>query len=504
MSRFDDFLRWHEMLGKPSLRVALVLCVLLPLIAVLIGFSYVGMQVIERQAKHQMEEDVQLVARAIQLPLGRALERERTGTIDEALKSAFSINRVYGAYVYDADGELISSVGQYNQRPNQGRLSTLADGSQQGEYEEIQGRSVYSYFVPLTTTSGRVNGLLHVTRRASDIQEYLSLLRWLTGGALVFASLLIAGLVLYGHHWSIGTHLNRLSDTMARVEEGDMSQRAMLQGPQEIASLAEALNTMLESIEQARAEVEERRRAQLKLEKQLQHAEKLAAIGQLSAGVAHELGTPLSVIDGKAQRALRRDDLSQEFVALLTSVRTEVDRMERIVRQLLDFGRRNTADARVVSARRLAQMAISGVQEASAQQDVWISVESSADDILLRVDPALIERALVNLLNNAIEASPGGRVQLSWFAASGGAGFVVNDDGPGIDAEIQSRIFEPFFTTKDIGKGTGLGLAVVHGIVEEHGGRVTAGASPWGGAQVRIEFPPDVLQADHKILANDG
>lgn len=477
-----------------SLRMSLVLSVVLPVLVALGLVSYIAFQAIERQAKEQMEEDVQLVARAIQLPLGRALDRGREGSVENALESAFSINRVYGAYVYNMEGDLISSVGGFRMEPDRGRLSTLAEeGDRQGEYEEIGGRVVYSYFVPLTGSGGRLNGLLQITRHANDIQQYLTTLRWQAGGLLGITMLLIAGLVLYGHRRAIGAYLSRLSETMASVERGDLECRADLRGPREIASLAGALNTMLESIEQAQDEIVERRQTQVRLERRLQHAEKLAAIGQLSAGVAHELGTPLSVIDGKAQRALRNDDLPDDLTDVLQSIRDEVERMEHIVRQLLDFGRRHTLERSSVSLNRIVQMAVGGIQDTGAQSEVEIDVVGDRPAPVVEVDPTLMERALANLLRNAVEATPGGHVRVSWFASDEEIGLVVEDDGPGIQDDIQSRVFEPFFTTKSVGQGTGLGLAVVHGVVEEHGGSVEVGDSELGGAQFRIVLPGNVV-----------
>lgn len=483
--------RW---MNRVSLRMSLVLSVVLPVLVALGLVSYIALQAIEHQAQEKMEEDVQLVARALQLPLGRALDRGREGSVENALESAFSINRVYGAYVYDEAGTLMSAVGGFQVEPDERRLSDLAEtGDRQGAYEEIGDRTVYSYFVPLTDTGGRVNGLLQVTRHANDIQQYLTTLRWQAGGLLGLTMLLIVGLVLYGHHRAIGTPLTHLSDTMARVERGDLECRAQRRGPTEIASLAGALNTMLESIETAQAEIVERRQTQLRLERRLQHAEKLAAIGQLSAGVAHELGTPLSVIDGKAQRALRNDALPAAVTDTLQSIRGEVDRMEHIVRQLLDFGRRHTLERRTVPADRIVQMAVGGLQESGAQAEVDLEVDGRDPAPVLDVDPTLMERALANLLRNAVEATPGGRVRVAWFVEDDAVGFTVDDDGPGVEDDIQSRVFEPFFTTKSVGQGTGLGLAVVHGVVEEHGGSVEVGDSTLGGARFRIVLPADVV-----------
>ena len=492
--------RWIRNL---SLRWSLALSVIAPLLVAMGLASYVTLQAFERESIGQMEEDAELVARALRLPLEEALEEGQLDEINEILESAFDdFRRVYSAQVYDATGEPIVAIPGLQPVPRMDRLADLAErGDQEGEFEEIGGRA--SFFVPLVDSGGRVIGLLQVTRRVGDIQETVSTLRWQAGGFLAIAMILVAGLVLYGHHRAIGKHLSRLSRSMERVEAGDLEHRATQEGPKEIASLASALNTMLESIGQARAEIEERREKQLKLEKRLRHAEKLAAIGQLSAGVAHELGTPLSVIDGQAQRALRKE-VPDDVESTLDSIRDEVERMEHIIRQLLDFGRRHTIEARPVEMDQIARMAIGGCQERAAANGVSLEVEGNSPAPVVEVDPTLMERALANLVENGIEAAPSGHVRLTWFEGEEEAGFIVEDDGPGIDEEHEVRLFEPFFTTKSVGEGTGLGLAVVHGIVEEHDGRVEVGTSDLGGAQFSIVLPIENRTHDTPPAHHDG
>ncbi len=473
--------------GNTSLRFSLVLCVVLPLSVLLIVAAYAVLQVVENQAEQRMEDDVELVARTLQQPLSRALDRDRRGTVEEALESAFSIRRVYSANVYDADGNTVAAIGQQELFMDSGRVTDLAgERGRTGEYEEISGQPVYSYFVPLTSSGGRSLGLLHVTRHAGEMEASIARMRWQGGGLLALAILLMTGLVLFGHHGAIGRHLNRLANSMARVESGDRSHRAPTGGPTEIAQLGDALNTMLDSLTRAKEEVEERRVAQLALEQQLKHTEKLAAIGQLSGGVAHELGTPMSVIDGKAQRMLRQDDLPKDVREGFEDVRQQVRRMETIVRQLMDFGRRHTLQERRIGASQLLHMAAGVVQQEANRHNVTLHVEDPVPDVECVVDPALMERALTNLLRNAIEATPGGTVTLSFTQSENTISFQVSDDGPGIDSSIEDRVLEPFFTTKDTGDGTGLGLAVVHGVVEQHGGTLEFGKSKLGGAEVTL------------------
>lgn len=474
-----------------SLRTSLILTVVVPLAAAVTVAGFLVLRELEREAVARMEEDVQLVARAIRLPLSRALERDRVEGAVDALESAFRIGRVYGAYLYDGEGRLVSAFGVAGTGEDPERLSELAEEeARQGEYARAGPEEVYSYFVSLTGTGGRSLGLLQVTRRRSDIRAYVDGLRLRVGGVLFVGLGVMAGLVLVGHRGGVGRHLDRLVESMSRVEKGEREHRARPEGPREIARLASGLNRMLDSISEAEAEVREHREEQLRLERELGQTEKMAAVGRLSAGVAHELGTPLSVVDGRAQRLLRREDLPRGAEDEIRTIRDEASRMEAIVRQLLDFGRGVHRARRTVPADRLVRSVVSAHREGAGRSGVELVVEGDGPAPALSVDPGSMERALGNLVRNAVQAARS-RVAVGWFGRpeEGTVGLRVADDGPGIDPALAERIFEPFVTTKPTGQGSGLGLAVVHGIVEDHGGRVEVRSGALGGAELRVVLP---------------
>ncbi len=473
-----------------SLRLALVVYVVLPLACILAITGYLVLNALERQVEQQMQNDLELVARSIQLPLSHALERDREGSMIQALESAFAIGRVYSANVYDKDGQEIASAGRTDPDPEKDKLTELAaEGERRGEYGHVAGREVYSYFVPLTDSGGRISGLLQLTRRESDFKEDISAIRTKGAMGLGVAMFFMSSLVLYGHHKALGKYFTRLTQSMSRVAGGERRHRFKPQGPKEIVAIGERFNFMLDSIEKAENEIRERRQVQEELQARLRQAEKLAALGQLAAGVAHELGTPLSVVSGKAQRAQRNKELPSELTATMQEIRQEVERMENIIRQLLDFSRRNEQQKREVSMEQLAHSAYASAGEEARNTGCEISLQEPEREISIQADPTRIEQALVNLLKNALQSCSGARVRLSWGEDGGWAWFQVDDNGPGIPEDIKSKLFEPFFTTKSVGMGTGLGLAVVHGIAEEHNGSIEVKDSDMGGARFRISLP---------------
>ncbi|MFW5952302.1 MAG: HAMP domain-containing protein [Gemmatimonadota bacterium] len=231
-----------------GLRTTFALYVLVPL-AVLGGLAvWLGGRAVEEAVQSRLEDDVALVARAIQLPLSRALVEGEAEQLYEALGSAFQIRRVYGAYVYDGDGDLVAEVGVPAEADVSPEPVRVAVEGRRGEYGEVGGRRVYSYFVPLTTAGGRIAGLLQVTRRRSDMEAVLGEVRLQSAVLFGVAWLLIAGLVLVAHQRVVGRHFGRLSTAMGRVESGARGERIDETGPGEVVEMARSFNRMVGSV----------------------------------------------------------------------------------------------------------------------------------------------------------------------------------------------------------------------------------------------------------------
>jgi two-component system, NtrC family, sensor kinase len=480
----------HSLLTRISLRSTLLVYVIVPLALALGLTGHLALSALEKNIEKGMQRDLELIAKSIQLPLSYALEREESRAIYSALDSAFSIGEIYSAYLYDQDGNEVALAGTLESEPQSEKLTELIDeGEEHGGYGDVAGSEVYSYFVPLSDSGGKVSGMLQLTRKESDFVDYIRTIR--TQGQIVLglSLLIMTGMVLYGQHRALGKYFRNLTTSMSRVARGDSKHRFELQGPREIAAIGNQFNHMLDSIEQAQEELKERRLKQEELQEKLRRSEKLAAMGRLSAGIAHELGTPLSIVTARAQRALRKKDLSPELVSTLDGIRGEVSRMEYIIRQLLDFSRSSRLQKRSVSLSMLARSSLAAVMQDASALRVQLETAGKRQGGNIIVDPVRIEQALVNLLRNAVQASAPGSVLLSWGMDDEWAWYQVDDTGPGIPEDIRPRIFEPFFTTKNVGAGTGLGLSVAHGIIEEHNGRIEVSESGLGGSCFRIILP---------------
>lgn len=483
--KMKKVIRW-----RPSFRLALMLYVLAPLGVSMALAGYFAMTQWEQQVEARMQSDLEMVARAIQLPLSHAMERNRQGGVEQTLESAISMDSVYSAYTYDLEGKRIASAGREDPEPERDKLTTIAtEGKRIGEYGQVGERRVYSYFIPLADSRNQATGLLQLTRRERDFRRYIATVRkhaalWFGAGTLVMAIL-----VLIGQHQALGRHFASLIAGMQRVAAGEVGYRLALAGPKEIASISASFNTMLDSIQEAENEIQRNRREQQILEQQLRQSEKLAAIGQLAAGVAHEIGTPMSTISGTAQRALRHETGNPRASEAFRRIQREITRMEVIVRQLLDFSHNRKLQYRDLRPSKVAESAVSATAEEAARHHVEVSLCGDPEAPAFSADPIRIEQALVNLLRNAIQADTTRTVRLEWRVKAHATIFAVDDDGSGIPEGIRSRLFEPFFTTKAVGQGTGLGLAVVHGITREHGGSVHVGTSDRGGARIEVSLP---------------
>jgi len=251
------------------------------------------------------------------------------------------------------------------------------------------------------------------------------------------------------------------------------------------SSLALRVRTQDEALRQARQHLDGAKQ-------QLIQAEKLSALGELVAGVAHELNNPLAAVMGYVQLLLTRE-LPTDVTRRLETVSTEAERMARIVKNLLTFARKHPPEKRYLG--------LNGIIEKTLELKAYhfrvnhIEVETALAPALpmTMIDFHQVQQVLINLLNNSEQAmserGKDGRIRIQTRASEGRIEARITDTGPGIGPDAQRHIFEPFFTTKKEGKGTGLGLSITQKIIEEHHGKISARNRPGGGAIFSFTLP---------------
>lgn len=472
---------------RPGLRGALLLQVVLPLLALVVGVLLLTFTAVERVLEQRMHREIEVVARAISMPVAASLERGSPQLMSEALQSVFQIGRVYGAYVYDVDGQRVAALGKA--RPTRDDARQVAElvqtGEQVGQYQRFAGEDVYSFVVPLPDTTGRINGLVQVIRQRSDIEDELQRLQRQGWMLTLAVGAIMVMILLLGHRRAIGRHVAALQESMQQVASGDRDHRTTPQGPLELRGLAEGLNRMLDGIQAVEQELAEQRLHQDELTAALQAQEKMAALGRFASGVAHELGAPLTVIDGHVRRVAGAADCPDDARRRLAVVREQIERTRGLVRQLLDVVR---TDARRRQTLRLDEIARSAIAAVSSEaQQRGASLQESLDAVTLEGNSARLGHAISNGLRNALQEAR--TVQLTLQRKPGHARLIIDDDGPGIDASLRESVFEPFVTRRSDGSGTGLGLAIVRSVAAEHDGRAEIGDSPLGGCRLILDLP---------------
>lgn len=224
----------------------------------------------------------------------------------------------------------------------------------------------------------------------------------------------------------------------------------------------------------------------VRLQAELVAADRLATVGKLASGVAHEVGNPLSGILGYLSVLRMRAKDNAEVQDLLTRVEAEVQRIDSIVRSLLELGRPSRGKAQPVDVRPVIDSCVRLLGAGREFQNVRVKVEGPGA-LWLRAEPGPLSQVLVNLLINGAQAMSG-RGELTIALEEGGR-IVVDDSGPGIPAEVRARLFAPFFTTKPAGQGTGLGLAVSRHLLAQFEGTLELADKPTPGARFVITLP---------------
>ena len=370
-------------------------------------------------------------------------------------------------------------------------LARMNEGRSFVHFEETGEGALHTY-LPVRVNDSLV-GAIRVSESASAKNDFVQA-RILQRVSTALVVVVMCGLFAWiAGARLVGRPVGQLMALARRIGSGDFSGRLRLAGGDELAGLAQHMNAMAEALERSQQALDAQTAARLDALEQLRHADRLKTIGTLASGVAHELGTPMSVVSGRAQTIVAGEVTDpDEVIEAARVIRSQTDRMANIVRQLLDFARLRKADRKASDLARISLDAVGMLQPLARKRGVEIEVTGADRPLVADVDPAALGQAVTNVVMNALQATTtrgtvGIRLERATAATPGTttapracACIVVLDQGPGIPPDQLPQIFDPFFTTKEVGQGTGLGLSVAHGIVAAAvGSRSTAS---WGRA----------------------
>ncbi len=328
-------------------------------------------------------------------------------------------------------------------------------------------------------------------------------------GWIALSTMGIGALLLIGAIRSITQPLKVLVKDAQRIEVGDFSHRSEVQGDDEIAEMADSFNRMVDRLEDSYREMEklnrtleervkERTRELEEAQTQLLQAEKLASIGQLAAGVAHELNNPLMVIMGNVQLSLREmkrgtqgpKELLSQTEEALKEIEQESQRAKMIVNNLLNFARVTSPSRVETEIHPILDESVKLVSHQADLQSVEVTKRYAAHLPAVKVDPGQIKQVFVNVILNAVQAMPlGGKVTLETGVSGAYLKVLVQDTGVGISSDDLQKVFDPFYTTKEVGIGTGLGLSLSYSIVQNHQGMINLISKVGQGTTVTILLP---------------
>jgi len=352
------------------------------------------------------------------------------------------------------------------------------------------------------TYDGTVPGALEISesleRFRSQMRERSVEVLWNT----VFAAgAAIIALAVLGYRM-VGRPLRLLADKARRIGAGELDGPLMIDQEDEVGELAHEMNQMCERLSDAVRRIESETEARLKTVEQLRHADRLATVGKLASGIAHELGTPLNVVAGRAKMIATAEVTGDQATQSARTIADQAAKMTNIIRQLLEFARRREPRKMPCDLADLCSKTRDLLLPLADRRGVRCLIGAPDGDTRIDADPVQLQQVVTNLVVNAIHSMPSGG---SVFLSAGTRGAVappdggrrigpcafiaIRDEGTGISAEILPRVFEPFFTTKEIGEGTGLGLSLAYGIVRDHGGWIDIDTTLGVGSTFTMYLP---------------
>jgi len=380
--------------------------------------------------------------------------------------------------------------------------AVLTSGKAIDGYIESPAHPVYYRIEPILDRNNGLVGAFVLARRGVGYNLTLETRRNRIILTTVVLIALLSFVIVFLVQRSLTKPIKQLINGVREIGEGNWEKRLEVEGHNEISSLAVEFNQMCHRLQELYRKLVQEQRERLNLERSLRQSDKLASVGQLAAGLAHEIGTPLNIIGGRAEFLLRRPRTQKEVNDNLQTIRSQIDRIAGIVRQLLEFSRRREPAFRRVELLTLLEKVIGLLEHKIAEKNIIIDLKADKSLPLVSADADQLQQVFLNLLVNSLQALPyGGRIKIS-AARVLDANEAANDkqprlciefedNGAGISPEHIGQVFDPFFTTKDIGEGTGLGLSVSYGIVKDHGGEIRAQSEPGSFTRFSILLPTD-------------
>lgn len=460
------------------------------------------------RSRELLREELTKEGRAIALVASSAAEdylRDRQfKDLQQLMDRITGYERVLGLRIFDRDGHISYQSSSLDSLPFRhfDDLRRVLKGGAPAEYRRVAGgQPALAILTPLVDDRKQILGAIQVIQLESYMEEDAKRMRsfiLFLGAATVIAIVVIVSVAT---RLGIGRPAARLAGHFRDVGTSATLSRVPVRGDDEWADLAREFNGMCDRLDEAqRSLVLEQQRSE-SIETRLRNAERLVGLGRLASGLAHEIGTPLNVISGRAEAVLRSVRGQEQIERPLRIITLQIERISRTVRDMLDFARLKAPARASVNPEAALRSVLDLVEPRLERQRVKLVLDLPRPLPAFVADPDRLQQVFLNLALNAADAMPDGGV-LRISAREGQAihptrpgpalptvSFVFEDSGTGITTEDLDHVFDPFFTTKQPGHGTGLGLSVSYGIVEEHGGWFELTSEVGRGTRVTVHLP---------------
>jgi len=492
------------------LTTRLVVLLMLALLAITGAHDYLRLAGDRERLVEQTREDERIFAETLALAVSRNVRWGRTSTdLKELLDDILARPGLEAVAIYDPDGKSVAQTVAPDAPapvPDAVLRDVLKTKEPASDLLRLGSGQTLRYIQPFRWPGGRT-AALEVRQSLDEMERAFrrEIRERIVSRLVILAAFVLSVMALT--RWSIARPIRALIRGARAVGGGDLGQRIELARRDEIGQLADEFNRMAENLQAAHQEILRQAEERLRLEQDVQQAQKMAAVGMLAAEVAHEIGTPLNVISGRAEvleRAVPRDHPDRRHLDLILK---QTERISESIRALLDYSRprrpvlRETAVVPTVA--RVADLLLTRCRAQEARIQLVLPAVLPA----ILGDADHLQQLFLNLLLNALDASPrGGTIRVTTgpdpVLASDGREAILRgkvegpylalhivDGGKGIAAEELPHIFQPFFSTKGQGQGAGLGLPIVEEIIRAHRGEVEVLSVPGRGTEVIVRLP---------------
>jgi signal transduction histidine kinase len=493
------------------MRLGTKLALFLSLIIMIVLSGYGYFHIVTRRdiLIRKMKVEVRSIGRTLKVPLEKISLPREMEYVQELIDTVEEYEKTLGVIVYHQGKNLTfrsRSLGEEIEPYLVLIKKSIKEDLSHEEFRVYKKDPVFAYVFPLKDRNGKNIGGVAVLQYTSFMEKDVSGAEW---SILITILILIGGavgFVLFGTRKWISEPISQLMGGVKNLAKGNFDTQFVLSRKDEISELAQAFNQMAMDLRKAQEQIIKEAETKIEMERTLRQSEKLATIGQLASGLAHEIGTPLNIIGGRAELIKRRLEDKEGTQKNLDIIGQQTERITKIIQQLLGFVRKKNPEQKSMKMGTLLEIILDFLDHQIQKQNVRVVKEISDDLPPVMGDPDQLQQVFLNLILNAIQSMPeGGILRLSTSSnliskeglENGQRQYVivsVKDTGLGMEREVVQNIFNPFFTTKDT--GTGLGLMVSQGIVQDHEGWIEVESELGKGSLFKVYLP--TLQGEAK------